>query len=350
MMMKRAVSFVLFGLGAVAVGGCPIYSSDRDHRVCVGGDCYDCPESYYSSACEAWTCNRASDCPTDYTCTADHRCKLGNGPPPSSGLACTKPSDCAPGSNCGADNLCHTGDCSTSGCPTSFVCRLGDENNGVPQCVPVGDGGTVSTCKSDNDCPTPAGSKCLTGTCVPPQDQCADATQCPAGQCVDGACTPSCSPTKPCPTGYACDTSKGVCTNNPSPCTTSDQCDGKVCVDEHCVDPCGPGGTCAPGLVCVDGGCTPDEKPVFVCGTDGVQDNCKEGSICLRHSCYIACSADAGAEECKNADVFNQCKAVTTSSGNHHVCGSTSNLGTDCDPTVGRNCAAPLICIDGYCK
>jgi hypothetical protein len=100
----------------------------------------------------------------------------------------------------------------------------------------------------------------------------------------------------------------------------------------------------------VEGGCTPDQQPVFTCGTDGVQDNCQAGSICLRHSCYIACSADAGADACKNADKFNQCKAVTTTSGTHNVCGSTDNLGTDCDPTQGKNCATPLICIDGYCK
>jgi len=32
------------------------------------------------------------------------------------------------------------------------------------------------------------------------------------------------------------------------------------------VDPCGAGGTCGAGLKCVDGGCTPDEKPVFTAG------------------------------------------------------------------------------------
>jgi hypothetical protein len=121
-------------------------------------------------------------------------------------------------------------------------------------------------------------------------------------------------------------------------------------VEQHCVDACGPNGTCQPGLKCLDGGCSPDQQPVFTCATDGAQDSCQAGSICLRHSCYIACSADAGANACKSADKFNQCKAVTTSSGTHNVCGSTNNLGTDCDPTQGKNCASPLICIDGYCK
>jgi hypothetical protein len=121
-------------------------------------------------------------------------------------------------------------------------------------------------------------------------------------------------------------------------------------VQEHCVDPCGAGGTCGGGLKCVDGGCTPDQKPVFTCATDGAQDSCQPGSICLRHSCYIGCSADAGADACKAADNFNQCKGVTTSSGTYNVCGSTTNLGTECDPTQNKACTNSLVCIDGYCR
>jgi hypothetical protein len=218
-----------------------------------------------------------------------------------------------------------------------------------------GDGGSTSACHSDSDCSTPAGSRCLTGKCVAPADQCADATQCAGdSQCVQGACTPACSATKSCPTGYACDTTKSVCTGtNPNPCSSSAQCTtgtGTVCVEQHCVDPCGAGGTCANGLKCVDGGCTPDQQPVFTCSTDGVQGECQSGSICLRHACYIGCNADAGADACKSADQFNQCKSVTTASGAHSVCGSTNNLGTECDPTQGKSCATPLVCIDGYCK
>ncbi len=358
MMMKRLFAVGLVGLGTAVLFGCPIYPSERDHRVCLGGDCFDCPDSYYSGACTAWSCNSGGDCPSGYTCTAENRCKLSNGtttPPPADG-ACTKPADCASGS-CGADNKCHAGDCSTTGCPTSFVCALPKGSNGVPACVPIGGGGTgggtTSTCKSDKECPDPTGSRCLTGQCVAPPDQCADATQCAGdAQCVQGACTPSCSATKTCPTGYACDVAKGVCTGqNPTTCTSSSQCaGGKACVQEHCVDPCGTNGTCGAGLTCVDGGCTPEQRPVFVCATDGAQDSCQAGSICLRHSCYIACQSDAGASACKNADQFNQCKAVTTASGSHEVCGSTSNLGTECDPTQNKNCASPAICIDGYCK
>lgn len=349
--MKRAVSFALFGLGIAALAGCPIYPADRDHRVCLSGDCYDCPDSYYSGACRDWVCDSNGDCPSGYVCNSSNRCAFTGDSGTPSPSTCAKPSDCPAGTNCGADNACHAGDCSTTGCPADYACKV---SGGVASCQKIGgDGGwPVSDCKSDKDCAVPAGSKCLSGKCTEPKDQCADTTQCPAGlSCVDGACTPACSASKPCPTGFACDTAKGVCTENPTPCTTSSQCTGgNVCVDEHCVAPCGPNNACAPGLVCLDGGCTPDEKPVFTCQVDGVQDSCAAQSICLRHSCYIGCDADAGTEACKNADQFNVCKPVTTSSGTFHVCGSDTNLGTDCDPTQGRNCTAPLICIDGFCK
>ena len=352
MMMKHVFSFVLLGLGAAALGGCPIYSDDdRAHRVCVGSDCYSCPDPYVSGNCYDYSCYSDKECPAGYACGSNHRCHVTDGlpPPPPTGPLCTKPSDCPAGSTCGADNKCHTGDCSSSGCPSNFVCKL---TNGAPTCEPVGSDGSTSACKADGDCPTPAGSKCLSGSCVAPSDQCADATQCaPGSQCVQGACTPSCSANKPCPTGYACDGAKGVCTGTTGACTNSTQChSGTVCVEEHCVTPCGAGLTCGAGLVCVDGGCTPNEKPVFTCTVDGAQDKCQSGSLCLRHSCYISCDADAGPDACKNADQFNVCKSVTTSSGPHSVCGSDTNLGTDCDPTQGKNCASPLVCIDGFCR
>jgi hypothetical protein len=350
-MMKRVISFALVGAG-IALAGCPIYSDDHDHRVCIGDGCYNCPDAYYSkSGCIDWVCNGPGDCPSGYSCQSDHRCRLTDGTPPTGGTGalCSKPSDCPAGSNCGADNKCHTGDCSTSGCPSTYVCKL---TGGAPRCVPVSGGGGTSSCKSDKDCPTPPGSKCLSGTCFAPQDQCADATQCPNGsQCVQGACTPSCSANKPCPTGYTCDPAKGVCTGSTTSCTSTTQCTGgTVCVQEHCVDPCGPGGTCAAGLVCIDGGCMPDQKPAFVCQGDGSGTGCLQGSTCLRHTCYISCDADAGADACKSADKFNVCKQVTTSTGTYSVCGSNDNLGTDCDPTQGKNCASPLVCIDGFCR
>lgn len=343
MMMKHILSFSLVGLGAIALAGCPIYSDDqsRDYVLCAGDDCFRCPAPFISDDCSTIYCRTNSECGSDYVCSASGRCA----PPATVTPACTEPSQCASGTNCGADGRCHAGDCSTSGCPSSYVCKL---DGGAPACVRIDDNNNTSTCKSNNDCPTPAGSKCLSGTCVAPADQCVDATQCASGsQCVDGVCTPSCSASKPCPTGYACD-DKGVCTGSNGTCSSSSECSGaNVCVQRHCVAPCNAG-QCEGGLVCVDGGCMPNQQPIFTCDAEGQRDRCQEGSICLRHSCYIACDAAQGNADCTNADAFNECKTVTTSSGDYSVCGSASNLGNDCDPT--RACTQPLLCIDGYCR
>lgn len=305
MTITRLVPIVALGLGITALAGCPIYSDDDvDSR---GG---------------------------------------GNG------RTCTSAADCSAGQTCSASRTCENADCTTVGCATPYVCQLSNASTGPTCVIPKAPTG----CSKDQDCTSPAGSKCLNGACVAPSNQCSDGTQCKGGAtCVDGACVPSCSADKPCPTGYACDTARGVCTNNPSDCGTSGACtDGNVCVESHCVAPCGDGGTCQGGLICVNGGCVPDENPVTDCDVDGQQDKCREGSICLRHSCYIACETDAGADAgddvCKSADTFNVCKEVTTSSGTHHVCGSDKTLGSECDPAQGKTCADSLVCIDGYCR
>jgi hypothetical protein len=91
----------------------------------------------------------------------------------------------------------------------------------------------------------------------------------------------------------------------------------------------------------------PDQKPSFLCGQEGVQDVCSAGSICLHHSCYIACTPDP--DSCAvNPPDLNQCKSVTTSTGSYDVCGSSSNLGDECDPTLA--CPGGKVCIDGFCR
>jgi hypothetical protein len=211
-------------------------------------------------------------------------------------------------------------------------------------------------CTSNAECgDSGAGALCLDGQCVTAANQCTDGTQCPnSEECVQGGCVPTCNSNMPCPTGYAC-TTNGVCTGNPAPCGTADggaTCTGgTTCVDEHCVTQCKAGdAACASGLVCVDDGCIPDQKPVFTCNTDGVQDKCDKGSICLHHSCYIACDPEASTS-CTTADNFNICKPVTTTSGTYFVCASSSNLGNDCDPTRDLMCPTSTdVCIDGYCR
>lgn len=272
------------------------------------------------------------------------------------GSGCYSPNDCPSGYTCNIAGQCQSGDCTQTGCVTGYTCKL---DNGVASCVANGtqnDAGPspYSGCFSDSDCTSGdaggAGYKCLNAQCTAPANQCADETQCGAGeQCVQGVCTPSCSSTVSCPTGYSCGTN-GVCTGNPSACTVPGGACGSngICIEGHCDAKCGPNNTCGTGLVCVNGGCMPSEKPNFVCQTEGVQDACASGSICLRHNCYISCQSNPNA--CATADQFNICKTVTTQTGSYQVCGSSTNLGSDCDPTIGKNCPGTGVCIDGYCK
>jgi hypothetical protein len=361
MQERRWATFVLFGLGAAVLGGCPIYPDSPDHTVCLqDGTCYSCPNDYYSSDCFSYACSWSNDCPNGYTCDARGKCVSGqsvyDGGASDSAPACSTPSGCPSGYTCGVDGTCHWGDCAATGCPSGYQCKL---SGGVLQCVGgaapdaggIGtDGGTFTGCHNDLECPTPAGSKCLNGACVAPQDQCFDPLQCPYDeQCVAGVCTPSCA--TGCPAGFSCDSKTNVCSGNPTPCgATADGgacAGGGVCVEDHCVAPCSAGDTCPTGQVCIAGGCIPDQKPRFACTTEGTQDACRADSICIHHACYLACDADAGPDACKKADAFNVCKSVTTASGTYSVCGSASS-GTGCDPT--KPCPGTGVCIDGVCR
>ena len=253
------------------------------------------------------------------------------------------------------DGTTVTGDCTQNGCPSGYTCKL---QGGNAECVANNvDAGPspYSGCFSDSECTSGdaggVGYKCLNAQCTAPADQCADETQCGANeQCVQGVCTPSCSTTNACPNGYSCDLNN-VCTGNPSACTVPGGACGSngICIEGHCDTKCGTNNACANGLVCVNGGCMPNQKANFICsGTDGTQSECATGSVCLRHNCYISCQSNPNA--CATAAEFNVCKTVTTTSGSFNVCGSSSNLGSDCDPTIGKNCASAGICIDGYCK
>jgi hypothetical protein len=177
MQRKAWVSFVLLGLGAVVLGGCPIYPESQDHRVCLqSGQCFSCPNDYYSSDCYAYACGSDYDCPGGYVCSSYNTCVSGGGYPVDAtapGNSCGRPSDCAPGYNCGADDQCHPGDCSNTGCPSGYQCKL---SNGTLQCVANGfipdggggDGPIFTGCRNDKDCSAVPGAKCLDGKCVAP--------------------------------------------------------------------------------------------------------------------------------------------------------------------------------------
>ena len=278
----------------------------------------------------------------------------GSNPDASDGsepVHCGNPNDCPDGQICSAEGLCQTGSCTTLGCISGYVCA-----DGGGSCVPS----NPSACILDNDCAfMGSGYQCVNGTCTAPDKLCTDKTQCPGGvqglaNCVNGKCVASCNADAgaSCATGYVCDPTLGICTPPPSGCTITSDCDSAslVCVAGACVPECGDGGTCPTGQVCVANGCIPDQQPKFDCTVDGQQDVCASSSICLHHHCYISCEG-ANANACDfNPPDLNVCKTVTTSSGSHQICGSNSNLGTECDPTLGPACSSGKFCIDGFCK
>src|SRR5262249_49284546 len=150
--------------------------------------------------------------------------------------------------------------------------------------------------------------------CKQPADQCWDQTTCVAGdKCAAGKCTPACTKATDCAagSGYTCDTNFGLCSKPVKPCNITNDCGGAktVCVAGACV-PRSSGPTCPAGRDWSDNGCIPSQNATFICTTDGAQDVCANGSICLHHACYISCAGNPSV--CTNQPTLNQCKGVTT--------------------------------------
>jgi len=267
---------------------------------------------------------------------------------------CGNPKDCPADQTCAPQGVCQSGTCSALGCVQGYVCSDSEAGAG---CVPS----NPAACIIDDDC-TILGYKCVNGTCTAPDNLCTDKTQCPGGtlgeaNCVDGKCVPSCKADAgaACSTGYVCDANLGICTPPASGCTVTQDCNdaGQVCVAGACVPKCQDldgGLSCPTGQVCVANGCVPDEQPKFDCSIDGTQDVCASTSICLHHHCYISCEGGNSGICANNPPDLNLCKTVTTSSGQHNICGSNANLGSECDPTLGTGCTSDKFCIDGFCK
>jgi hypothetical protein len=397
-MVSAASILALVGVAGVVMAGCPIYAADSCEQDpnCTGPQttttppvydsgpvgCGDCAAGYVCSAlgtgrysCVPYDC-RASEkaCATGQSCVG-----VGSG-----AYVCQSASDDA-GTDATTDASADTGsdaadtadttpppvDCVKTGCISGLKCL--DDGAGGHSC------GTddPNACPSGNDADcvakTGAGSLCLGGICKAPKDLCSDSTQCDSTKtCEDGRCVPKCT-SGSCAAGYTCDASSGLCTGGalacggssssgdagtdggdaaaPKTCSSSSTCKGT-----HCVDKCATDGSCKSGLVCVGGGCVPDERAIFFCdldGTkDGTQDLCASGSICLHHNCYLSCTGPTDTTSCAPAGKFPVCKSVTTSSGDHYVCGSSTNLGSACDPTSSppKTCAAGKVCIDGFCN
>jgi hypothetical protein len=256
-----------------------------------------------------------------------------------------------PGS--GGGDASTTGDASTSGGDSS-TSTDGPSGEGAAEA-----GIVTGSCNSNSDCGG-HGEKCIDGQCTVQGQLCSDGSQCATGgsACVDGVCEARCSSTSPCPTGFQCDLTRGVCNVNPGACvgTGPSTCQGgTTCVDTFCVPPCSTGDAspaCPVGQVCVSGGCIPDQQAKFACANDGqsgqLATTCADGEICVHHDCYPACGSDGGAT-CPVSSGGSTCKNVTIETGTYSVCGTTTTLGSDCDPSQGSYCSSGKVCVDGYC-
>jgi hypothetical protein len=405
--MKRLSLLGFVGMLASVLAGCPIFSGDGGDG-CVGAHCAttgtyvggctgpaDCSQNETCGAdrqCHSGDCTSPeTGCVAGYTCIVDPTTQTANcvsggtggsgtggsgtggsttstggagtgGSTSSTGGAgtggtgtggvggapvyCGHPADCPTGQTCAPDGTCKTGDCNALGCIFGYTC---DTTSGLCK-------GAANGCDGNTDC-TGSGDVCIAGpttsggVCTQPADQCFDQSQCDSGdKCVAGKCVVGCATTADCRDGFKCDTALGTCSTPAKTCTVTKDCGGAttVCVGGACV-PRSSGGTCASGDVWDENGCIPNQSASFTCNADGVQDACAVGSICLHHSCWISCDAPSQTI-CDNQPALNKCKPVTSSSGTHNVCGTSTNLGGMCDPTAGNNCSGGKVCVDGFCK
>jgi hypothetical protein len=361
--MKRFVPFMFVGVAGVVTAGCPVFSDKEDswcadyHDCQPGEDCYQWPcneppgwggagGSYYVAGAAGYAAYGgrggydAGGRDGGDAASEDAR------PEAAAPVACANPGDCRAGFTCGSDGTCHSGDCTTTPCINGFVCEVSANGRA---CVKADSRG----CGSDAECT--GTDACVDGICTPAGSLCSDRTQClPGSACVEGKCVPMCGEGEACPSGFRCDT-KGslLCSIASQGCSITADCGSQdlVCVDLACVPRCTVRGPCGEGLgACVNNGCIPSQKIVAQCASEGVQGNCSTGQVCIRQHCYTSCATpDGGLGACTEAGQ-DICKTITSASGAYAVCGSTSNLGSECDLTVGKRCPTGFVCTDGFCK
>jgi hypothetical protein len=344
---KRFVALAAALLSAAFAIGCPVYSDNN----------YGTIGCYY-----------ASDCPVGYLCSAGY-CVVA--PPinrrdaatdavgpdaaadaPSSGdgaasVFCANPNDCKADETCSADGACHSGDCSTVACINQFQCAVVSSGTGVA-CVHA----DSQACGADHQCAKTA--RCVDGRCTALADLCTDRSQCPSGSaCVDGKCIAACTTDSQCPSGSLCRLALGVCDAKAKACTITHDCGSgdMVCVDGGCVPRCGAVGSCSDGgaSACVDNGCIASQMHLDACGADGSTTGCGAGQICVHHACYTSCAAP-NATACAAVAATPLCKTVTVGTATFSICGTTTTLGSECDPTADKACAGGKTCIDGFCR
>jgi hypothetical protein len=380
--MKRSLGALGLFFSAALVSGCPVYSNNvlpaecfyatdcaPGYRCAPGGYCVEAPP-HGGSGADGGTADVASDAGDTASETGDAASESGDGAsldtvvdtaprdaspegstdaPPAGDAGpvvfCGSPNDCAPVDTCGADGTCHRSNCLATPCINQFQCGI---TSSGPACVRASSKG----CGADRHCL--ASERCIDGTCTAVAELCTDRSQCGAGKaCADGRCTTTCTTDGQCAPGFLCRTALGICGAKARACLQTNDCGdpGQVCVDGGCVPRCGAVGACGAGGgagICVDNGCVPGAKLAVECDGQGTQAGCAAGSICLHRHCYVSCAQDGGG--CAAQSSTPVCKMVTVASASYAVCGTTETLGSECDITAARACAAGSTCIDGYCR
>ncbi|HXJ18822.1 MAG TPA: hypothetical protein VMT03_01210, partial [Polyangia bacterium] len=242
------------------------------------------------------------------------------------------------------DTVCLAPSCTGNRLNTAGTCDgLGTcRPPGVLNCHPFlcDSGACTNTCKTNDDCDSPA--VCQNGTCgpKPPGFACTADAECGSGHCVDGvccdsACTGSCmycalaaSPghcqmvaaDNPDPRGLCKDSGPGACSTN-GKCDGTGSCEryptGTVCAAEKC----DTGVYTAQSTCNATGQCVaPDSLP---CAP----------YVCNDTQCFRTCTTN---DQCKSP---NSCDTVK------NTCGPKGN-GASC--TSGDECASGF-CAQGYC-
>jgi hypothetical protein len=364
-MAKRFLSLSLAALplgflASISSLGCPIYSdqagcSDVDNpcptgqRCTYSGYCVAAPPYGTGGSVPSYT-DASPDAATDGATPSKDAAKdvaseaTAVGEDGAMPVYCASPNDCAANETCASDGTCHAGDCSVVPCINQFECAISMSG---AACVH----GDSHACGADHQCLST--ERCVDGTCTALTDLCTDQTQCPGSKsCVEGKCMTACTADPQCPTGYKCRVALGVCDVPAKTCQVTSDCGSKdsVCVDGACVARCGARGACGNGSgACVDNGCVPDEKPSHQCDGAGTPSGCAAGQVCLHGHCYTSCDSPNQAA-CGALTATPVCKAVKLGTTSYSVCGTTTTLGSECDPTAGLACTGAKTCIDGFCR
>lgn len=361
--MRRSAWLGLTVVCTAVLVGCPVYSDNSYGR----GGCYyatDCPIGQRCMAngycvpgpsIDGGGTRETSvlDAPVLDAPVLDEQAVDGGTDVPSKvdGAAvvwCANPNDCALGETCSPAGICRSGDCSTNGCVNQFQCAMVTSGPSPLACVHA----DSQACGADHQCAKSA--RCVDGRCTSIADLCTDRAQCsPGSACVDGKCVVTCISDSQCPGGSLCRLALEICDAKAKTCSITSDCASQnlVCVDGGCVPRCGAVGTCADGgaSACVDNGCISSQKLRSACQADGSTAGCSAGEICVHHACYTSCQAP-NAAACAALSATPVCKNVIVGTTMYAVCGSAQTLGSECDPTADKGCAADKTCVDGFCK